>query len=240
MKLSAPVHVLKRKARRLCRTEGIRLHEALDRIARDEGFRRWSHLSDTLRQQRPARGLELFSRCQPGELLLLGGRPGQGKTLVSLEMAVAALRAGHRAVFCTLEYTERDVHRRLRQLRVPPSLQPRLEVVTDDAISAGHIAELLDGAPPGTLVVVDYLQLLDQQRTKPPLAEQLTSLKTMVEQRGWVIVCLSQIDRRFEASARSTPEAADVRLPNPVDLGQFTRMAFVHDGVVATRAVSVL
>lgn len=45
MRLSAPIHVLKRKAKRLSREAGISLNQALDRIARDEGFQSWSLLA---------------------------------------------------------------------------------------------------------------------------------------------------------------------------------------------------
>ena len=38
MKLSAPIHHLKRRARTLSRGEGIPLNQALNRIARQEGF----------------------------------------------------------------------------------------------------------------------------------------------------------------------------------------------------------
>ena len=38
MKLSAPVYRLKRRAKVLAREERIPLHEALDRVAMDEGF----------------------------------------------------------------------------------------------------------------------------------------------------------------------------------------------------------
>ena len=40
MKLSAPIYRLKRLAKILSRDEGLPLHEALDRIAAQEGFAR--------------------------------------------------------------------------------------------------------------------------------------------------------------------------------------------------------
>ena len=45
MKLSAPIHHLKRKAKLLSREEKIPLHEALDRVAAQEGFDGWSLLA---------------------------------------------------------------------------------------------------------------------------------------------------------------------------------------------------
>ena len=43
--LSAPVHVLKRRARSLSRARSIPLHAALDEIAVQEGYRAWSLLA---------------------------------------------------------------------------------------------------------------------------------------------------------------------------------------------------
>ena len=53
MKLSAPLYYLKRKAKLFSRAENIPLHEALDRIARQEGFGGWSLLAAKVRQPRP-------------------------------------------------------------------------------------------------------------------------------------------------------------------------------------------
>ncbi len=52
MKLSAPLYHLKRKARLLSRSENIPLHQALDRVARQEGFDGWSLLAANRRQPR--------------------------------------------------------------------------------------------------------------------------------------------------------------------------------------------
>jgi hypothetical protein len=53
----------------------------------------------------------------------------------------------------------------------------RFDLDTSDAISADLIIKRLKAAPPGTTVVVDYLQLLDQQRQKPALADQVSVLQ---------------------------------------------------------------
>src|SRR6185369_8413588 len=95
MKLSAPIYHLKRKAKRLSREEGIPLNAALDRIAATEGFPAWSLLAAKAAAMTPAK--RLFAQFKPGDLVLVGARPGQGKTLMSLELAVEAMKSGHRA-----------------------------------------------------------------------------------------------------------------------------------------------
>ena len=57
MKLSAPLYHLKRKAKLLSRAENIPLHEALDRVARQEGFGAWSLLAAKVTATAPAEKL---------------------------------------------------------------------------------------------------------------------------------------------------------------------------------------
>ena len=90
MKLSAPVYQLKRQAKSISREEGIALHKALDRVALAEGFRNWSLLAAHLSANSPSKAL--LDRLRPGDLVLLGARPGQGKTMLSLELIVEAMK----------------------------------------------------------------------------------------------------------------------------------------------------
>ena len=55
MTLTAPLYRLKRQARRLARDKAIPLHSALDLVARQEGFSRWSLLVARHGEQNPAK-----------------------------------------------------------------------------------------------------------------------------------------------------------------------------------------
>lgn len=231
MKLSAPIYRLKRTARLLSREKNIPLHEALDRVAAREGFDSWSLLAAKASEPTPVG--ELFARLSPGDLLLVGARPGQGKTLMSLELAVEAMKAGHRSVFFTLEYTEKDVLDRFRDIGVEPAhFNTLFEFDSSDEISADYIVKQLASAPRGTLVVIDYLQLLDQRRANPELSVQVRTLEAFARDRGLIIVFISQIDRSYDPSKKPCPDLEDVRLPNPLDLELFSKTCFLNDGEV--------
>ena len=107
MRLSAPIFKLKRQAKLLVRDQNIPLHEALDRVAVTDGFRSWSHLASTTSEFRPAE--QIIAKLSAGDMLLLGARPGHGKMLLGLELAVLASRIGRRGLFFTLDYNEGDV-----------------------------------------------------------------------------------------------------------------------------------
>lgn len=231
MKLSAPVYHLKRKAKALSRVAEIPLHAALDHVAKEEGFEQWSLLASKLSAATSAAGL--FARLFPGDLVLIGARPRQGKTLMSLELAVEAMKSGHRSVFFSLEYTQKDIRERFRAIGAELSQFGDLFAFdSSDALSAGHIVKALDAAPRGTLAVIDYLQLLDQKREHPDLMAQVRQLKGFAEERGLILVFISQIDRSYDPAQKPYPDAGDVRLPNPLDLSLFNKACFLNKGEV--------
>lgn len=231
MKLSAPVYILKQQAKLLSRREKIPLNQALNRIARQEGYSEWSLLAARLASATPT--TSLLSELSAGDLALLGSRPGQGKTLLSLGLAVEAMRRGGHAAFFTLDFTGADVATRLRAMGADPeSFADQLLVDDSDEICADYIVARLESAPPNTLVIVDYLQLLDQNRERPDLMTQVRALRAFARSRQLIVVCLSQIDRRYDASQQEFPGIGDVRLPNPLDLGLFDRTCFLNQGAM--------
>ena len=219
MQFSAPIHVLKRKARLASRADKIPLHQALDQIARAEGFRNWGHLSA---QAKPG----LLSRLAPGDLVLLAARPGQGKTLLGLELAAEAAAKGHPVWVFTLDYTTLDVARRYEELGIAPAA---IRVDTSDEICADYIIGRTAPAH-GAVIVIDYLQLLDQRRSNPALQEQVNNLKSFAQSEGATVIAISQVDRAFDLSGRSMPELSDIRMPNPIDLTAFDKRCFLHRG----------
>jgi replicative DNA helicase len=186
------------------------------------------------RSVHPSRGRVRLSQLSDGDLLLLGGRPGQGKTLLGLDLAFQAVKAGRTAVFFTLEYNHADILRCVAAIGEDPgSVGTGVRIDTSDDISADHMIRQLQSAPRGTLVIVDYLQLLDQKRENPTLAQQVKALRAFGQERGLVFVFLSQIDRSFDGGKKDVPSLADVRLPNPLDLMLFTKACFVHANKVS-------
>ena len=237
MKLSAPIYRLKRVARRMARTENIPLHLALNRVAIEEGFESWSLLAARFATLTPAG--RLFARLTPGDLLLLGARPGHGKTLLSLELAVEAMKSGHRGVFFTLEETERAVLERLRAIGAEPARLARLFTLdSSDAISADHIMMTLQAAPRGTTAIVDYLQALDQKRENPPLMVQISALRRFAREKGLILIFISQIDRSYDPLAKPCPDIGDIRLPNPLDLSLFSKTCFLNNGDMRFQAMN--
>ena len=235
MRLSAPVYHLKRRARLLSRREKVPLHEALDRMAAKEGFASWSLLAAKAAEATPADSL--LERLLPGDMVLVAARPGQGKTLMSLELAVAAMKQGNRAVFFTLEYMHADILNRFRDIGADPADFDHLfEFDNSDAISAAYIIERLRSAPRGTLAVIDYLQLLDQKRDNPELMVQIRALRSLARERGLVLVFISQVDRSFDPTRKPFPDMGDIRLPNPLDLSLFDKACFLNKGEIRFQA----
>lgn len=229
MSLSAPTSVLKSKARKLKRAEGIPMCEALDRIARQEGYASWSLLAA---KATPTRKAGLWERLDAGDLVLLGARRGHGKTRCALTIALAAMRRGHKAWFFSLENDLPDMARLFRTIGARPTdIADKFVFDNSNGICAQYVMEKVRDSIAGrSVIVIDYLQLLDQRRSSPELHRQVESLRAFARQTGCILVFIAQVDRSFDGRGRRLPQAKDLRLPNPVDLRLFDKSVFLHEG----------
>ncbi|MBN9674024.1 DNA helicase [Roseibium aggregatum] len=234
MKLSTPIFRLKRRARLLARAENIPLNQALDRVAREEGFGRWSLLSARVSQDEPPGSL--LPRLQNGDLMLLGARPGHGKTTLGLQLLLEAARQERRGFFFTLFHTEREVAGFLRAL-APGRKDPLrgLEIRTSEEIGSDYVIRQMADAEPGTLAVIDYLQILDEGGDKPELAVQMRALRDFAARRGTVFVFLSQISRSYDPALKRLPDMADVIQSGRIEDGVFSKTCFLHEGEMLLR-----
>lgn len=236
MKLSAPIYHLKRTARQLARSEGIELNAALERIAMAEGFKSWSLLAAKYASSSSA--ARLYAGLKHGDMMLIGARPGQGKTLLTLEIVAEALKHGKAGMFFTLEYTEAEAEERISAAGIrAEQIGDAFKLDCSDDICADYIMSKARSAAPGTVIAVDYLQLMDQKRTNPPLSEQISALKAFAEDRGLVFLLISQIVRTYDPATKPVPDLTDIRLPNPIDMAVFTRTHFIGNHSAASEAV---
>jgi replicative DNA helicase len=234
MRLSAPIYRLKRDAKLLARRDAIALHEAQDRIAQGEGFERWNLLAAHHAADRTS--THLLGQLASGDLVLLAGRREHGKTTLAFELMDEAISAGRSTFYFSLDETSADIEQR-RSVVGPPVTANTFVHDTSDDISADHVIERCAAVADGTIIVIDYLQLLDQRRDKAELSLQVETLSTFARTTGAIVVLLAQIDRSFDVSGKTTPDLDDIRLPNPVDLSLFTKAYFIHNGeLVAANA----
>lgn len=229
MRLSAPIYQLKRRAKLLARYEIIPLHQAQARVAAEEGFTAWSLLA--ARATADAEISALLPQLVDGDMLLIAARPGQGKTRLGLQLLLDAALGGRRSALFSLEYTEKEAMDCFRALADPlPKTIP--EIITSDDICADYIIHHLRGAPSGSVALIDYLQILDQKRTKPPLSDQMKALRAFSRRTGVILALTAQIDRSYASEAASVPGFTDLRLPNPIPTSIFSKACFLNAGEV--------
>ena len=100
--------------------------------------------------------------------------------------------------------TYRSVSIRFLQNRDIP--ENKIQFDNSDKINSNYIIDKISLSKPVAIVVIDYLQLLDQRRETPGLDEQIFQLKSFAIETGLFLVFLSQIDRSYELSNQSVPD----------------------------------
>ncbi len=229
MKLTAPVYILMQRAKDLKRAQSITMVEALNQIAKSEGFLSWSLLQSKAKTIVPRSREEILDYLNPGDLVLIGARPGLGKTTLTLQIMLQAAKADRLCLFFSFEYTDNDIRPKLTALAGPDTYEEHLRLDFSDDISADYIIkETKDLIKEGSLIAMDYLQLLDQKRSNPALQQQIEVLKEYAKATRCILIFISQIDRKFTQHDRSRPTLEDVRLPNPLDLRLFNKAIFVE------------
>ncbi|MEM7017347.1 MAG: DNA helicase [Pseudomonadota bacterium] len=231
MKLSAPIYALKSQAKALKKSHNIPLSEALDTVAKREGLASWSLLMSKHDGILPNNYSEILNFLNPGDLVLIAARPTIGKTTFTFGLVGQAMDSARPAshVF-SLGESKQSIQARLNTYS---SVIKRNEILysvdCSDDISAEHIiATTKDSVQPGSLIVVDYLQLLDEKRVNPPLQAQVEALQDFAKTTGCILLFICQLDRRITERQDQRPTVNDIRLPNPLDLGLFNKVIFLY------------
>jgi replicative DNA helicase len=169
---------------------------------------------------------------QPSDLVIIAGCTSMGKTALATGIGHSAARAGHDVLMFELEMSAEQLAQRLlaartgisaeRQLTGPLSAPDmRLPFTIDDGGGAS-VARVRGRALHHKrrhglgLVIVDYLQLLQSDRTRPENRVQEVSsitlgLKAMAKELGVSVLALSQLSRGVEQREDKRPRLPDLR-----------------------------
>lgn len=181
----------------------------------------------------------------PGELWVVAGRPGQGKSALCWQMAVSAAKAGHKVLGVSLEMGPNELGRRFlsRQSHIPATclrsgykMEERLGDVFESAdrlanlpiyleeksqINEIELQRIVSKLKP-QVVFVDYLQLMNAagkfHNRESEIAYLTRSLKNMARSFGISVVILSQLNRDLKGRANKMPLLTDLRESGSIEM----------------------
>lgn len=243
VKLSAPIHVLKAQAQDLKKEKSITNTEALDLIAKREGYNSWSLLQSKKDDMFPKSYDEILGFFNPGDIVLIGARPSKGKTMFTIGLLVQAIQKKVAKNYCfSLSEIHKDIAGRIAAY--DESIGDKnsyIELDYSNDISADYIIEKTKATiSKYSIIVIDYLQLLDEKKSNPELQEQVLKLKTYAKEKECIVIFISQLNREVEYRIDKKPVINDVRLPNPLELKFFNKIILLHREDDRPHAVDVL
>jgi replicative DNA helicase len=174
-----------------------------------------------------------------GDLIVVAGRPGMGKTAIALTLTKEFAQIGGKALFISLEMSNEQLAKRYisligdianwkirnGQLRENEILQvcdiannQTIEFFIDDDVDSriGQIkakAKLHKATKGLNLLVIDYIQLIKGTKTnrEQEIAEISRTLKLLAKELKITVMILAQLSRKSEERADKRPMLSDLR-----------------------------
>jgi replicative DNA helicase len=168
------------------------------------------------------------------ELITIAARPGCGKTAIAVQIAHHAAKSGKAVAFFSLEMSGEELVGRVAAMRAGDDLHDKATLLREidaiESLKGFHIfdnrdahgvagiearARLLNTVPGGlSLVVVDYLQLVEPADIRAPREQQVAQMSRRFKKLAGVLKCpvmiLAQLNRESEKEERR-PRLSDLR-----------------------------
>lgn len=173
----------------------------------------------------------------PGNLIIVAGRPGKGKSVMAANLLVNVARQGERTLLVSLEMTAAEIGMRLicreaqlnweslRDGKVQDAGTKMVDaaerlaglpmtVVDQSRVTVGYLRSVVQSERPAVLIV-DYLQLMSgptRQSREQEVAAVSRGLKLLAKEEQVCIVALAQLNRNVEMRGEGTsPQLSDLR-----------------------------
>lgn len=179
----------------------------------------------------PIPGIGLIGGLVPGEMFVVAGRPGAGKSSWACQLAARASVLLHIPTWIvSTEMTRREWGRWMigaeAEIAVdalpsplPPSLlsplrQAPIGVTDAGTISIAELRALAEGRLGVKLIIVDHLTRITATRKENrvlEVGEVARGLKSMAKDLGCTVVALCQLNRRVEGADTRRPRLSDLR-----------------------------
>src|SRR5882672_7377546 len=164
---------------------------------------------------------EMTSGLQPGDLIIIAGRPSMGKTTLAVNIAEnAALGSNKSAAIFSMEMSAESLTLRMISSlgRINQSHLRSGRVDETPALTPTEVrarARRLKRERGLDLIVVDYLQLMQVSGTKENRATEISemsrSLKALAKELKVPVIALSQLNRGVEQRVEKKPVMSDLR-----------------------------
>lgn len=182
------------------------------------------------------------SGLHAGRLVIVGARPGVGKSVMGTNLALSTARDQKRPVLiCSMEMDAVEVQQRILAAHagvnlsslingtMVPSSWDRVDACTQEVMAMpihiedqagqtlssirGRLRDMMRAHEPASVVIVDYLQLMQPRDRRMNRAEQIgeisRGLKVIAREFGVCLIAMAQLNR--EAAKGARPGLADLR-----------------------------
>ncbi len=197
---------------------------------------------------------------RPGETVVIGGRPGGGKSLYTMHLLTAAAEAGHKVAMLSLEMTPASISQRMlsresrvplddlrkkdgRALRLPEVVAAKERLlqyennikIINPGMQYDNIARAMRGlaAAGYKMVAIDYIQQIEtskREKRSDELSSVTGGLKYLAITSGITIIEVAQIRRAYQGATDKPPTMNDLKDSGSIEQDARIIILLWHDG----------
>ena len=231
MKLSSPIFVLKRRARQISRETDLLLSQALNLVAKQEGYRSWGSLAAKYASTRT--GVDVLARFEPGDFILMECRPNPTSRSQKLQFLTGMIDLKAKAWVFSSTNDHAEIKSQIQHFGQSSSADAsNLNVLNIDALDADKIVETLGPKVRGGVILIEDLNELTPKLPPQGVNAQLEVLRSYAQRTLSVVILSASFEIPHEKNKQFNQPKAFQGAIGELDREMFTAYCVLSGGKI--------
>ena len=231
MRLSSPIFLLKLRARQISRETDLLLSQALNLVAKQEGYRSWGSLAAKYASTRTVN--DVLARFEPGDFILMECRPNPTSRSQKLQFLTGMIDLKAKAWVFSSTNDHAEIKSQIQHFgQSSPADASNLNVLNIDALDADKIVETVGPKVRGGVILIEDLNELIPKLPPQDVNAQIEVLRSYAQRTLSVVIFSASFELPHEKNKQSDQPKAFQGAIGELDREKFTAYCVLSGGKI--------